>query len=201
MTVLDTSGGTAARPRVLLIGTGAIGAALLPGWVLWFRASSGWDCRVVLTEHAAQLVSTTALAALSGHPVEQHHRSDGSVGHRELAEWADVVVVAPATANTVAKLAVGISDSLALSVVTYTRAPVVIVPSLPGPAAESLVHRRALEQLRADGALVMGLHSGWSAQAAEVEIGGMPNVLEVERFLADHGLPGQRAPRAEHDAC
>jgi phosphopantothenoylcysteine decarboxylase / phosphopantothenate---cysteine ligase len=184
----ESTGSAGSGTKVLIVGTGAIGVALLPGWVLWFRFSLGWDCRVLLTDSAASLVSSEALAALSRHPVERSHRTDGSVAHRELADWADMVIVAPATANTIAKLSVGIADDLASSVIAYAECPTIVVPSIPGPASRSAVYTRALAQLEADGKLILPTGIGVSAWDGAAEVGGMPSVLDLRAFLVARGL-------------
>ena len=141
------------RGNVLLVGTGALPVALLPGWVLYLRELYDWNVRVCLTHAATRLVSADALAALSTNPVlgPDWRPGGGSVEHREAAEWADLAMVVPATGAFVAKCAHGITDSLALATVSFTGAPVFVVPSLGGPRMGSQAVRRNLGLLAEDG--------------------------------------------------
>ena len=169
------------RGRLLLVGTGALPVALLPGWVLCLRQWFGWQVRVCLTWSAARLVSPTALAALSGSAVHGPEPDDepGVVRHRELAEWADLVLVAPATGNFVAQCAQGQASNLALTVVAFTQAPVVLVPSLAAPVLDKPSTRRNLETLREDGRIVLPTAAGVSAHTGQAEAGAMPDILSV----------------------
>lgn len=179
------------RGRVLLVGTGAIGVALIPGWVLYLREAFKWDIRVCLTWSAEQLVSPAALAALSGHPVHGTSTTpdlEGVVRHRELAEWADLVIVAPATGNYIAKLAQGIADSLALTVVAFTDAPIVLVPSLTESVATNPATKRNLRSLHADGFHLVPTADGFSAHDGEAIGGAMPNIIQVIDYLAGHPI-------------
>ena len=93
----------------------------------------GDDVHVVMTEHARAFVTPLTFQTLSRNPVEvdQFAQPSGWVpGHISLAEWADLVVVAPATANTIAKMAHGIADDLLSSTLLATKAPVVVAPAM-----------------------------------------------------------------------
>jgi phosphopantothenoylcysteine decarboxylase/phosphopantothenate--cysteine ligase len=147
-----------ARPfpaeRLLLCAGGGIGAALLPAWIVWLREHFEVEVRVGLTRGAEALVSPKALAVVCGRPVfldREEQRGDPTVWHIEAAEWPDAVLVAPATANLLAKLAHGIADDMVTTVLLATERPVVLVPSLP-PAMESKRStRRNLATLEGDG--------------------------------------------------
>ncbi|MGF1614454.1 MAG: bifunctional phosphopantothenoylcysteine decarboxylase/phosphopantothenate--cysteine ligase CoaBC [Gammaproteobacteria bacterium] len=91
------------------------------------------EIRVVMTPSACEFITPLTLQALSGHPV---HRSlldeaaEAAMGHIELARWADLVLIAPLTANTLAKLAHGFADELLCAICLATSAPVVGVPAM-----------------------------------------------------------------------
>jgi len=121
------------RPLCVVIGiTGGIAAYKVPQLVGALR-EAGCDVRVVMTEEAQRFVSLLVLQKLSRNPVgcglfgEVEARD---VEHVALAERADAVVIAPATANTIGKLANGICDDLLTCVVTATRAPVLLAPAM-----------------------------------------------------------------------
>ena len=175
------------RGNLLLIGAGAIGVALTPGWVLFLRSTYKWNIRVCLTRSAEQLVSPLALAVLSGnqvfHPSAAESNS-GTVAHRELADWADLILVAPATGNCLAKRAAGIADDLALTVLAFTDAPVVMVPSVSEPVLRKPATKRYLALLEEDGVHVMPTAKGFSPHLNGSAGGGMPNILSVLAFLA-----------------
>ncbi|MCG3172826.1 MAG: Coenzyme A biosynthesis bifunctional protein CoaBC [Myxococcota bacterium] len=93
----------------------------------------GADVRVVMTPAATEFVQPLTFQALSGHPVhtslfsaEQEH----AMGHIDLARWADVFLVAPATADLIARLAAGMGDDLVATTALATRAPIVLSPAM-----------------------------------------------------------------------
>ncbi|CAG8999701.1 MAG: Coenzyme A biosynthesis bifunctional protein CoaBC [Candidatus Celerinatantimonas neptuna] len=118
--------------QILIMGCGGIAAYKLPELVRLF-SKQGATVRVALTEHATHFVSSMSLQAVSGHPVSQSLMDPGaelSMSHIELAKWADLVLVAPATANIMAKLAHGIADDLISTVLLATPAPIAIAPAM-----------------------------------------------------------------------
>jgi len=89
--------------------------------------------RVVMTENAARFVGPVTFEGLCGHPVlvGQDHLANGqAMAHIEWARWAERVVVAPATANAIAKMAIGLADDALSTILLATRAPVVIAPAM-----------------------------------------------------------------------
>lgn len=175
------------RGRVLLVGCGAFGVTALPSWAVLLRMWYGWSLRACLTYAGDQLVSRKALAAATQAPVEgpTWDTERGVTPHQELAEWADLVIVAPATTNFVAKCALGMPDSLALSTVLATRAPVVLAPSLPDGALERPAVRRNLTTLSEDGFHVAPMQPGTSVHRAKVGVAaGMADINTTLRFTA-----------------
>lgn len=121
-----------AGARILLGVTGGIAAYKAP-LVLRLLVQAGADVRVVMTEAAGRFVAPTTLEVLSGHPVhvDMFERSEEfPVLHIGLAQWAQTVAVAPITANTVAKMALGLADNLLSAVCMATPAPVVVAPAM-----------------------------------------------------------------------
>lgn len=118
--------------RVLLGITGGIAAYKSADLVRRLR-EAGAEVRVVMTESATQFVTPLTLQALSGHRV--HLRlldadSEAAMGHIDLARWADVILVAPATANCMARLAHGLADDLLTTLCLASAAPVALAPAM-----------------------------------------------------------------------
>jgi phosphopantothenoylcysteine decarboxylase/phosphopantothenate--cysteine ligase len=120
------------RRRVLLIVAGGIAAYKAPELVRALIAA-GCSVQVVLTPAARAFVSELALAVVSTRPVRSSlldPAEEGRVGHIELADWPDLVLVAPGTADLLARAAAGLADDLAATVLLATRAPVLWAPAM-----------------------------------------------------------------------
>ena len=119
--------------RTIVLGvTGSIAAYKACELVRLF-VKNGDDVRVVMTDHAKEFVTPLTFRTLSRNPVENAMFADPldwKPGHISLAEAADVLVVAPATANIIAKMANGIADDLLSSVALATKAPIVVAPAM-----------------------------------------------------------------------
>ncbi len=118
--------------KVLLIVGGGI-AAYKALELVRLIAKAGGETRVILTESGAQFVTPLSLAALSGHPVRSglfHPEEETTMGHIELSRWADLVVVAPATAGLIAKAANGLADDLASTTLIATDKRVLLAPAM-----------------------------------------------------------------------
>ena len=115
----------------MLLGvTGSI-AAYKAGLLARLLVDAGADVRVILTHSAERFVGRDTFSALTGHPVQTSlWDNPGEVVHVDLAHQIDVAVVAPATANVMAKLATGIADDLLTSTLLETRCPLVIAPAM-----------------------------------------------------------------------
>lgn len=183
-----------ARGHLLLVGTGSFSVTLLPTWALLLRKWYACELRVCLTASAAALVSRDALAAASRSAVwgPDWPTREGSVPHQELGGWADLVVVAPATAAFVGKCAHGISDSLALSVVMATAAPVVMAPALAEEATAKPSVLRNLKLLEEDGYRVVPPQLGTSVHTGLVGPGGMADLGAILRAGADALMAAER---------
>lgn len=121
-----------ANKRILLGITGGIAAYKAAELVRLFK-KVGADVRVVMTQGAMEFITPLTLQALSGNPV--HHtlldpEAEAGMGHIELAKWADMLLVAPASANFIARLAQGLGDELLTTVCLATEAPLLIAPAM-----------------------------------------------------------------------
>ena len=118
--------------RVLLCVCGGIAAYKAADLVRRLR-EAGAEVQVAMTENAQRFVGAQTFQALSGQPVRTSlwdAAAEAAMGHLELARWADRVVVAPATANTIAKLAHGFADDLVSTLCLATTAPITICPAM-----------------------------------------------------------------------
>ena len=118
--------------RILLGVTGGIAAYKTPDIVRRMR-DLGADVRVVMTQAAQSFIGALSLQAVSGYRVHTDlldEDAEAAMGHIELARWADAIVVAPATADTLARLAGGASDDLLSTLIRASRAPVLIAPAM-----------------------------------------------------------------------
>lgn len=175
--------------RILLAVSGGIAAYKIPLLVRLLR-QSGADVRVAMTPASEDFVTPLTLAALSGAPVERHlvDQTPGRTAwnnHVHLAEWAEALVVAPATSNTIAKAAHGLCDNLVLSLVLSAKCPVFWAPAMDLDMYAYPATRANLEILRRMG------HSVWPSPEGELASGlsGAGRMSEPEfmhRALAVH---------------
>ena len=94
---------------------------------------AGFDVRVIMTTGAQAFITPLTLQALTGNEVHislLDEKAEAGMGHIELAKWADLIVIAPASANTLARLAMGMADDLLTTVCLATTAPVIIAPAM-----------------------------------------------------------------------
>ena len=94
---------------------------------------NGYDVRVIMTASAQAFITPLTLQALTGNQVHidlLDETAELGMGHIELAKWADLLIIAPATANTIAKLAMGIADDLLTTVCLATAAPILVAPAM-----------------------------------------------------------------------
>ncbi len=164
--VLGISGGIAAYKAVIL-------ARRL--------VERGAEVRPVMTEAATHFVGPATVAAVTGHhPVVSLFDDDEVSPHTALGQWADVVVVAPATAATIARLAEGLSEDPLSATVLATRAPLVVAPAMHTEMWEHPATRRNIATLEADGCRLVGPVSG----ALAAGDAGPGRMAEPEEILA-----------------
>lgn len=121
-----------AKQNIILGVTGGIAAYKTPELVRRLR-EHGACVQVVMTDSAKQFVTETTLQAVSGLPVRQSlwdREAEAAMGHIELARWADLVLIAPATAEFMARIATGAAPDLLTTLCLATRAPIVIAPAM-----------------------------------------------------------------------
>jgi phosphopantothenoylcysteine decarboxylase/phosphopantothenate--cysteine ligase len=133
--------------KKILIGvTGGI-AAYKTATVIRLLVKEGYDVKVIMTDHARKFITPLTLATLSRNPVltEFFDPENGNWNsHIELGIWADLFLIAPATANTIAKMANGIADNLLLTTYLSCRCPVFVAPSMD---VDMLNHKATVKNL------------------------------------------------------
>ncbi len=190
-------------PHILLIVGGGIAAYKACELIRLIR-KAGMSVRCVLTDGGAQFITPMTLAALSENEVFTtlwDLKNETEMGHIQLSREADLIVVCPATADLLAKMAAGISDSLATTVLLATDTPVMAVPAMNVRMWQHAATQRNVAQLRDDGVMVVDPDDGAMA-CGEYGPGRLPEpvaIMErIEAALAGHPVPGdiQRRPLA-----
>lgn len=148
--------------RVLLAVSGGIAAYKVPELVRQL-VRAGHEVRCVLTQAAAEFVSPMVLQTLTGAPARSElfdAAEEGEISHIELADWADLVLVAPATADLLARMAAGLAGDLVSTILLATRAPVLVAPAMNVNMWRHPATRENLERLRERGVLIEGPEAG-----------------------------------------
>jgi phosphopantothenoylcysteine decarboxylase / phosphopantothenate---cysteine ligase len=167
--------------RILLIIGGGIAAYKALDLIRRLKEHS-LTVRCILTKAAQEFITPLSAGALSGERAFTDlfdQESEFDVGHIRLAREADLVIVAPATADLMAKLAGGHADDLASAVLLATERPVLLAPAMNPRMWEHKATRRNLARLIEDGIAVVGPNAGEMAEAGEAGIGRMAEPLEV----------------------
>ena len=165
--------------RVLLAVTGGV-AAYKSALLTRLLVESGAEVRVILTDSARHFVGPQTFAALTGHhPYTSLFGADSVSPHTDLARWADVVVVAPATAASMAKVAQGLSTDLYSATLLATTAPVLIAPAMHTEMWEHPATQANLVLLESYGYHIVGPETGALAGGDE----GIGRVSEPETIL------------------
>ena len=175
--------------HILLGVSGGIAAYKSPELVRRLR-EQGAEVRVVLTDAARAFVTPLTLQAVSGHTIPAgvlDPASEQGMNHIELAKWADLVLIAPATANVISRLATGMADELLTTLCLATPAPVALAPAMNQQMYLHAATQANLQTLAQRGVQLWGPASGTQA-CGDVGPGRMLNpdelVAECIRFLA-----------------
>jgi len=176
----------AGRPRILLVVGGGIAAYKACELVRLIR-KGGAEVTCVLTRGGQQFVTPLALAALSENPVYTNLfdlKNEAEMGHIQLSREADLVVVCPATADLLAKMAAGIADDLATTLILATDKPVLAVPAMNVRMWEHAATQRNVALLQAAGVSVLHPDQGPMA-CGEFGYGRLPEPEAIWRAIAD----------------
>ena len=145
---------------------------------------AGAKVNVIMTEEAIQFISPVTFRAITGRPVVTEMfdlASEFSIEHVSLAEAADIVAIAPATANIIAKLAAGIADDILCCTVLATKAPVIIAPAMETNMYSNPVTQDNLSKLKARDFVIIAPAWGWLASGKE----GLGRLADINDIIGN----------------
>jgi phosphopantothenoylcysteine decarboxylase / phosphopantothenate---cysteine ligase len=173
---------TNVKLRIVLGLTGGI-AAYKAAELARLLIKQGVAVQVAMTEAACHFITPATMQALSGKPVltSQWDDSENGMAHINLSRAADAIVIAPATADFIAKLAHGLADDLLSTLCLARNCPLLIAPAMNRQMWESPATQRNIAQLKADGVIVLGPDSGVQACGEE----GPGRMLEAGQLAQD----------------
>ena len=172
--------------HILLGVSGGIAAYKSAELVRLFR-KQGAEVRVVMTKSATQFISALTFQALSGHPVHTELldvETENAMSHISLARWADCLIIAPATANIIAKLSHGLADDLLSTLYLAATCPVYLAPAMNQAMWNKAVTFENIERLKKHGVKIIGPEQGDQA-CGETGFGRMSEAVDIYNHLTD----------------
>ena len=172
--------------NILLGVTGGI-AAYKAAEIVRYLKKSGSSVRVVMTKSAEEFITPLTLQALSGNRVSRElldAEAEAAMGHIELAKWADGILIAPATANTLARLSSGRGDDLLSSITLAFEGPISLAPAMNQAMWRDARTQENLKKLIDKGYILCGPGSGEQA-CGDVGLGRMLEPLEIMKIFSD----------------
>ncbi|MCY9849729.1 bifunctional phosphopantothenoylcysteine decarboxylase/phosphopantothenate--cysteine ligase CoaBC [Pectobacterium sp. 13-115] len=173
--------------RIVLGISGGIAAYKCPELVRRLR-DGGADVRVVMTSAAKAFITPLTLQAVSGYPVSDDlldPAAEASMGHIELGKWADLVILAPATADLIARVAAGMANDLLTTICLATSAPIAVVPAMNQQMYRAEPTQDNLRTLAVRGLPIWGPDSG-SQACGDVGPGRMIDPMEIVGLAQRH---------------
>ena len=170
-----------ANKKIVLGITGGI-AAYKSAFLVRELIQLGAEVRVVMSESAQQFVTPLTFQALSGQDVRTalfDAQAERAMGHIELARWADYLLIAPASANTLAKLAHGLADDLLSTLYLVAEVPVIVCPAMNRSMWNHAATKSNVAKLKRRGVILVGPEKG--AQACGEE--GLGRLSEVSAII------------------
>ena len=186
--------------RVLLVIGGGIAAYKSLDLIRRLR-ERGVAVRCVLTKAGQEFITPLAVGAISNAHVATDLfdlNAEREIGHIRLARETDLIVVAPATADLLARMAHGLANDLAAAVLLATRAPVLVAPAMNPAMWSHPATQRSVRQLKADGVNFIGPNAGEMAEQGEAGVGRMAEVSELVQRI-EGLLAGGHDERARDD--
>lgn len=171
--------------RIVVGITGGIAAYKTIEFIRLLRKAQA-EVRVVLTPAAAEFVSPLTLQAISGQAVSQSlldPQAELAMGHIELAKWADIIIIAPATADFIARLTVGMANDLLTTVCLASAAPILLAPAMNQQMYRQPITQQNLRLLRERGIRLIGPNSGEQA-CGDTGFGRMSEPSEIYTELS-----------------
>ena len=185
------------KTRIVLGITGSI-AAYKSVELARYLMARGCEVRVIMTDSASKFITPFLMESITGYPVTQSFWTEnqaGAIGHIELADWADALLIAPASADVIAKLRYGFAETPLLAVALATKSPIVLAPAMNVNMYENAATQENVTALRDRGLHIVEpeagmLACGWIGRgrlAHQREI-----FAQVRRALSTQDLAGQR---------
>ena len=169
--------------KKIILGITASIAAYKSIQLVRLLTKAGAEVRIVMTKDAKEFVSPLVLSTFSHHPVWiEFHEGNVWNNHVELGLWGDVFIVAPATCNTLSKMANGLCDNIVLATYLSARCPVIVAPAMDEDMFLHPATQRSLELLRSYGNTVLAVNSGELASGL-VGQGRMMEPEEIVQYL------------------
>lgn len=186
------------RAKKILLGvTGGI-AAYKSADLCRKLLAAGFDVRVVMTKGAESFITPLTFQALTHHPVYTNcfdEELESGMGHIELARWADLIVIAPASANCIAQLAYGLSPDLLTTLCLATKAPLFVVPAMNQQMWLHPATQNNIQILKNRSVFILGPGVGDQA-CGEFGPGRMLEVEQIIAELQNHFTPASKLPFA-----
>lgn len=185
-----------ANKQILLGLTGSIAVYKSADLVRRLR-EVGADVRVVMTENAKRFITPLTMQAVSGNPVHDELfdlQAEAAMGHIELARWADVILVAPATASFMGRLANGIADDLLTTICLASRAPIMLAPAMNQGMWKDILTQENLHFLLQKNVKILGTNEG-SQACGDVGPGRMLEPVEIRDKVSELFATGVLAGR------
>ena len=186
-----------AGKQIVLGVTGSI-AAYKSADLVRRLGDTGAEVRVVMTKSACEFITPLTLQTLSGHPVAldlSDADQESAMGHITLARWADWILIAPASADVIARLAQGRADDLLSALSLASESPLAIAPAMNNKMWSNQATKANLELLRSRGVQVLGPASGDQACGEQGEgrlLEPVDIVAEMQQLLVPKKLQGKR---------
>ncbi|MDI7688236.1 bifunctional phosphopantothenoylcysteine decarboxylase/phosphopantothenate--cysteine ligase CoaBC [Cronobacter malonaticus] len=179
-----------AGKKIVLGVSGGIAAYKTPELVRRLR-ERGAEVRVAMTEAAKAFITPLSLQAVSGYPASDSlldPAAEAAMGHIELGKWADLMILAPATADLIARVAAGMANDLVTTICLATPSPVAVVPAMNQQMYRNIATQQNIELLASRGLRIWGPDSG-SQACGDVGPGRMLDPLEIVELAANHFAP------------
>lgn len=180
-----------ANKHILLGITGSIAVYKAADLVRRIR-EQGAEVRVVMTHSATEFVTPMTFQALSGHPVYQHlldTEAEAGMGHIELARWADIILIAPASANFISKLVQGRADDLLGAICLASTVPLALAPAMNKGMWNNPATQENIRVLQSRGVAMFGPGSG-SQACGDIGVGRLQDVDDIMLALSELFLRG-----------
>lgn len=184
--------------KKVLLGIGGGIAAYKSADLIRRLKERGADVRVIMTQSAMEFITPLTIQALSGHPVASDlldPAAEAAMGHIELARWADVVLLAPATANLMARINAGMADELLTTTCLATSAPIIVCPAMNQQMYQNIATQENMANLARKGLIIWQPASGNQA-CGEVGPGRMQEPVAIAeqlvQFFGPKSLQGHK---------